>query len=75
MSDQFFEKPILNSPCLYPKRHWLLDESGQPTTDIVESRRPVSFITPVPKPKKRKQAAEQAEMSLGSATGGAFHGW
>jgi hypothetical protein len=28
MSDQFFEKPILNSPYDYPRRHWVLDEEA-----------------------------------------------
>jgi len=31
MSEQFFEKPILNSPYEYPGRHWELDADGQPT--------------------------------------------
>ncbi len=31
MSDRCFDRPILNSPYLYPSRHWELDESGQPT--------------------------------------------
>ena len=29
MSEQFFEKPILNSPYYYPGRHWELDPEGQ----------------------------------------------
>ncbi|MGL5080047.1 MAG: hypothetical protein ACRC8A_01035 [Microcoleaceae cyanobacterium] len=35
MTDQFFEKPILNSPYVYPARHWELDEEGQPTNKII----------------------------------------
>ncbi len=31
MTEQFFERPILNSPYHYPGRHWELDEDGQPT--------------------------------------------
>ncbi|HVY04538.1 MAG TPA: DEAD/DEAH box helicase family protein [Burkholderiales bacterium] len=54
MSDQFFEKPILNSPYEYPARHWELDETGQPTQRIIETRRRAEFITPIPKPKKRR---------------------
>jgi type III restriction enzyme len=54
LSDPFFDHPILNSPYEYPKRHWELDESGQPTQRIIESRRSAKFITPIPKPKKRK---------------------
>ena len=55
MSDRFFDHPILNSPYEYPSRHWELDESGQPTNRILDRRRRVSFITPIPKPKKRGQ--------------------
>jgi len=60
-SNPFFSHPILNSPYERPTRHWELDEHGQPTQRIVESRRRADFITPIPKPKKRK-AATQAEM-------------
>ena len=55
MSDRFFDRPILNSPYEYPSRHWELDESGQPTSHILDRRRRVSFITPIPRPKKRGQ--------------------
>ena len=57
MSDRFFDHPILNSPYEYPSRHWELDESGQPTSRILDPRRRVSFITPIPRPKKRGQRA------------------
>ena len=30
MSEAFFNQPILNSPYEYPRRHWELDEDGQP---------------------------------------------
>ena len=59
MSNDFFEKPILNSPYACPARHWELDEAGQPTQKIIETRRRAEFITPIPKPKKRKKAAAQ----------------
>ncbi len=62
MDNQFFKKPILNSPYEYPVRHWELDESGQPTQQIIESRRRADFITPIPKPRKRKGAAEQSQL-------------
>ncbi len=71
MSDQFFERPILNSPYAYPARHWQLDSSGQPTQDIVESRRRADFVTPIPKPKKRKRGAEQDELDFGNSLGDA----
>lgn len=55
----FFDHPILNSPYESPKRHWELDDDGQPTQKTIETRRPAQFITPIPKPKKRKKAAAQ----------------
>jgi len=57
-SNAFFEHPILNSPYERPPRHWELDEAGQPTQKIVDQRRSAKFITPIPKPKKRKAAAQ-----------------
>jgi type III restriction enzyme len=54
MSNPFFDQPILNSPYGYPRRHWELDEGGQPTQRIIDTRRSARFITPIPKPKKRK---------------------
>src|SRR4051812_14076157 len=59
MSNPFFDHPILNSPYESPRRHWELDSSGQPTQQIVENRRRAEFITPIPKPKKRKGRASQ----------------
>jgi type III restriction enzyme len=58
MPNPFFDHPILNSPYECPLRHWELDEAGQPTQKTVESRRSAKFITPIPKPKKRKAAAQ-----------------
>ena len=54
MSNPFFDHPILNSPYEYPRRHWELDEAGQPTQKTIDTRRSAKFITPIPKPKKRK---------------------
>jgi type III restriction enzyme len=59
MSDQFFERPILNSPYEYPSRHWELDTHGQPTQKIIEKRRSADFITPIPKPRKRTAATQE----------------
>ena len=56
--DRFFERPILNSPYEYPSQHWELDESSQPTNQVLPRRRQVSFITPIPKPKKSKGAQQ-----------------
>jgi type III restriction enzyme len=59
MTNPFFDRPILNSPYEPPQRHWELDEDGQPTQETLETRRPAQFITPIPKPKKRKKAQAQ----------------
>ena len=39
MENTFYEHPILNSPYDPPVRYWELDDQGQPTQRIVESRR------------------------------------
>ncbi|MCV4342640.1 BPTD_3080 family restriction endonuclease [Pseudomonas capsici] len=69
-SNQFFEKPILNSPYDYPARHWELIE-GQPTQQIIESRRRAEFVTPIPKPKKQKggKSADLFDESMGLSAG------
>lgn len=59
MDNQFFEQPILNSPYEYPAQHWELDPTGQPTGKINNFCRVADFITPIPKPKKRKNAAQK----------------
>lgn len=69
MNNQFFEKPILNSPYDYPTRHWDLDEQGQPTQKIIERRRSAEFITPIPKPKKRKTTPHQQQMVFDDGKG------
>lgn len=69
MSNDFFSKPILNSPYACPSRHWELDEQGQPTHQIIESRRPAEFITPIPKPKKRKASEKQASIVFDEGKG------
>ena len=62
MSNPFFDHPILNSPYDRPQRYWELDPDGQPTQAILEHRRPAKFISPIPKPKKRKKAPQQDEL-------------
>ncbi len=64
---KFFEHPILNSPYGYPARHWELDDQGQPTQDIIESRRSAKFFSPIPRPKKRKGASEQMDLLFDEA--------
>ena len=67
MTDLFFEQPVLNSPYERPNRHWELDETGQPTQQIVERRRPAEFVSPIPQPKKRKGSAQQAALVFDEA--------
>jgi len=62
MENEFFSKPILNSPHEYPSRHWELDNKGQPTHQIIGQRRRAEFITPVPKSKNRKGLGEQVQL-------------
>ena len=42
-----------------PTRHWELDDQGQPTQGLIGKRRPADFVTPIPKPRKRKSALVQ----------------
>ena len=69
MDNRFFEQPILNSPYEYPRQHWELDETGQPTQQIIETRRKAEFITPIPQPKKRKGKGAQTEMVFDEGKG------
>ncbi|MBW3565437.1 MAG: DEAD/DEAH box helicase family protein [Acidobacteria bacterium] len=67
VTESFFERPILNSPYKYPARHWQLDENGQPTGNVMERRRKAEFITPIPKPKRRKK--EQKDLVFDEGAG------
>jgi type III restriction enzyme len=69
MSNRFFDHPILNPPYEYPRRHWELDEAGQPTQEIIEQRRSAKFITPIPKPKKRKTSTAQTALVFDEGKG------
>jgi type III restriction enzyme len=70
MDNRFFEHPILNSPYEYPARHWELDPTGQPTQQIIETRRTAQFITPIPKSKKhRGKAADQQSLVFDEGLG------
>lgn len=64
MSEDFYLHPILNSPYEYPARHWQLDSTGQPTQNIVESRRKAEFVSPIP-----RFAPRAGEIRSGSADG------
>ena len=69
MSSRFFDHPILNSPYDYPRQHWELDETGQPTQHIISERRKAKFVTPIPKSKKQKSAPQQADLGLTDDSG------
>jgi type III restriction enzyme len=69
MENRFFEKPILNSPYEYPVEHWELDNEGQPTQRTIRGRRRAEFITPIPKPRKRKGPAQQQHLIFDEGQG------
>ena len=69
MQNRFFDQPILNSPYKYPNQYWELDKEGQPTHKIIEGRRSAEFITPIPKPRRRKEPVRQARLELGAGSG------
>jgi type III restriction enzyme len=68
-ANPFFERPILYSPYEYPTRHWELDDDGQPTQRIMDRRRRAEFITPIPKPKKRRGSADQQQIVFDEGKG------
>jgi type III restriction enzyme len=69
MDNRFFAEPIRNSPYEYPREHWELDEQGQPTGRLVNGRRKAEFVTPIPKPRKRKASAEQKSLVFDEGKG------
>ena len=72
MTGTFYEQPILNSPYEEPALHHALDEEGQPTDNPpIAGRRSSKLISPVPKPRKRREKADpkQVKMDLHSDDG------
>ena len=69
MENRFFEQPILNSPYEPPAKHWELDAQGQPTHNVNEFRRGADFVTPIPKPRKRRASKEQQGFDLDEGKG------
>ena len=69
MSNPFFDHPILNSPYEYPARHWELDAHGPADPANHRGRRRAEFITPIPKPKKRKAASGTAGLVFDEGKG------
>ena len=72
MAESFYEKPILNSPYEEPRLHHRLDDAGQPVDGAPETgRRRSELISPVPKPRIRRQegAPKQADLAFSSGDG------
>lgn len=70
MTKTFFDRPILNSPYEVPRLHHALDKDGQPMDmPPVQGRRRSELITPVPKPRKKKNKPEQGKLALGDKEG------
>ena len=67
MKQSFYQHPILNSPYKPPTRHWQLDDDGQPTQEILQGRRRVSLLTPVPSP--RRTTSQQGQMVIEDGRG------
>ncbi|MDE2761916.1 MAG: DEAD/DEAH box helicase family protein [Gemmatimonadota bacterium] len=61
---RFFERPILNNPYEYPRRHWELDAEGQPTHRIRDGRRPAEFVTPFPSAQQHGAGPAQARLRI-----------
>ncbi len=62
MDNDFFKKPILNSPYDEPTWHHVLDE-GQPTDQPPENaRRKSDLYTPVPKAKRARKSDAQRDL-------------
>jgi type III restriction enzyme len=69
MENGFYKQPILNSPYERPGRHWELDETGQPTHRVIDSRRRADFITPIPKARKQKDSLRQDSLLFDEGKG------
>jgi hypothetical protein len=68
VSNPFFERPIAIRRTSTPPA-LELDASGQPTGNLIERRRRAEFITPIPKPKKRRGSLKQEELVLDEGRG------
>src|SRR5260370_7938360 len=73
MANPFFDHPILNSPYDCPKRHWELDDQGQPTQRIIETRLRAEFITPIPNPKKPRRRVSHPNLPFHTCTSLSTH--
>ena len=65
----FDNNPILNSPYGYPKKHWQLNDEGQPTGVVNSGRRGSFHLVPIPAAQRRKQIdADQAFLDIEEET-------
>ncbi len=55
MAQGTIENPVINSPFVEPKLHFVMAD-GKPTGDIEPRRRPSEFFVPVAQPKKKSAA-------------------
>ena len=64
---KIMKSPILNNPYLEPARHFKSDERGL-TDEVIEQRRPSSFLMPIPRAKTKEKQLELnlAEGAFGS---------
>jgi len=72
---EHFSSARSSPPYAYPGHHWELDDDGQPTDRIVDTRRRSDLITPVPKPEKRRQGRGQTEMACNAGDGLSTMSW
>ncbi|MDQ0778389.1 type III restriction enzyme [Streptomyces aurantiacus] len=58
------ENPIINTPYHEPAKHWVLDERGQPTSELAAGRRPSETWMPVPRARKGRKTAAGVQHEL-----------
>jgi len=63
LSIRFSIRPTNTRPVLE------LDATGQPTQRISETRRTAQFITPIPKPRKRRESPTQEDLEFDDGAG------
>lgn len=68
-SNLFFEKPILNSPYVYPAQHWELDGMASRCSRSWRTADARKFITPIPQPRKRKGLSKQEALVFDEGKG------
>jgi type III restriction enzyme len=69
VGNPFFEAPILNSPYECPSQHWELDDQGQPTQRIIETRRDTRYVSPIPQARRQTGPLPQSRLTFGEGDG------